>query len=90
VDRAARSRLAADQLDALFTHSTGHGLGLDIHEFPRLARGESTVLRTGMAVTIEPGVYQAGLGGIRIEDTVLVTGSGCEVLTPTPKELLVV
>ena len=90
VDRAARSRLATDQLDALFTHSTGHGLGLDIHEFPRLARGESTVLRTGMAVTIEPGVYQAGLGGIRIEDTVLVTGSGCEVLTPTPKELLVV
>lgn len=90
VDRAARSRLADQQLDQFFTHSTGHGLGLDIHEFPRLANGEKTILRTGMVVTVEPGVYQAGRGGIRIEDTVLVTGSGCEVLTTTPKELLVV
>lgn len=90
VDRAARSRLAAHQLDQFFTHSTGHGLGLDIHEFPRLAKGEKTVLCAGMIVTVEPGVYQAGRGGIRIEDTVLVTGSGCEVLTTTPKELLVV
>lgn len=87
VDAAARKVLARHGLDKQFTHSTGHGLGLEIHEQPRLGRRDKTKLRAGMAITIEPGAYVENLGGIRIEDTLIVTGNGCEVLTPTPKEL---
>jgi Xaa-Pro aminopeptidase len=90
VDRAARRVLGRFALDRAFTHSTGHGLGLDIHEAPRLGKKEKTRLAAGMAVTIEPGVYIEGFGGIRIEDTVVVTARGCEVLTPTAKELRII
>ncbi len=90
VDRRARVSLRARELDSLFVHSTGHGLGLEIHEPPRIGKGEHTRLRAGMVITIEPGVYIDGFGGFRIEDTVVVTRSGCEVLTETPKELLVI
>jgi len=89
IDRAARQVLRQAGLDALFGHSTGHGLGLEIHEPPRLGLRDATRLQEGMAITIEPGVYLQGFGGIRIEDTVIVTKDGCEVLTPTSKELLV-
>ena len=88
VDAVTRGVLKSHGLDKAFTHSTGHGLGLEIHEPPRLGKRDKTRLQPGMLVTIEPGVYIEGFGGIRIEDTVLVTEEGCEVLTPTPKDLV--
>lgn len=88
VDLAARSELKQVKLDRYFTHSTGHGLGLEIHEPPRLARGQDEVLQPGMVVTIEPGIYLAGECGIRIEDVVAITERGHEVLTSAKKELI--
>jgi Xaa-Pro aminopeptidase len=85
VDEAARSVLRRAKLDQWFTHSTGHSLGLEIHEDPRLAAKRTEKLKAGMIVTIEPGIYMPGKFGIRIEDSVLVTRSGCEILTPSPK-----
>ena len=90
VDAAARSVLKRHGLDRAFIHSTGHGLGLEIHEPPRIGKRDKTRLQAGMAITIEPGVYLEGWGGIRIEDTVVVTETGCEVLTRTSKELRVI
>ncbi len=89
VDRAARNVLRRFGMEQLFIHSTGHGLGLEIHERPRVGRKERTKLEAGMVITIEPGVYQEGFGGVRIEDTVVVTSGGCQILTPTEKELAV-
>jgi Xaa-Pro aminopeptidase len=90
VDAAARKVLKKAGLGRYFTHSTGHGVGLEIHESPRVAAGQSEVLMPGMVITIEPGVYFPGKWGVRIEDMVAVTAAGCEVLTPTGKELLAV
>jgi len=90
VDRVARKQLQKQGLSGYFTHSTGHGVGLEIHESPRLAAGQNELLRPGMVITIEPGVYVPGKWGVRIEDMVLVTERGCEVLTPTSKELITV
>ncbi len=87
VDAAARQVLKRYGLDRAFIHSTGHGLGLEIHEPPRIGKRDKAKLQAGMAITIEPGVYLEGFGGIRIEDTVVVTERGCEILTPTSKEL---
>ena len=88
VDGKARRVLQEHGLGKAFVHSTGHGLGLEIHESPRLGKRDKTRLEPGMVITIEPGAYIRGFGGIRIEDTVLVTHNGCEVLTPTSKELM--
>ena len=88
VDAAARNVLRKRKLARYFTHSTGHGLGLEIHESPRVAAGQSQKLEPGMVITIEPGAYVPGKWGVRIEDVVVVTPSGCEVLSPTDKELV--
>lgn len=88
VDEAARSVLRKAKLDRYFTHSTGHGVGLEIHEPPRLGKNQAERLSPGMVITIEPGTYVPGKGGIRIEDMVVVTGKGCEVLTPITKDLI--
>jgi len=90
VDRTARKILRKSGLGPHFTHSTGHGVGLEVHEAPRLAAGQTEMLRPGMVITIEPGVYIPGKWGVRIEDMVVVTERGCEVLTPTSKDFIAV
>ncbi len=87
VDQATRQVLKDAGLDRYFTHSTGHGVGLEIHEPPRLAKQQAERLEPGMVITVEPGIYVPGKGGIRIEDMVVVTDSGSQVLTPVTKEL---
>jgi Xaa-Pro aminopeptidase len=88
VDGAARQVLAEYRLDHLFVHSTGHGLGLEVHEDPRVARGQKQRLEPGNVITIEPGVYSEGIGGIRIEDDVAVHAGHTEVLTRAPRDLI--
>ncbi len=88
VDEAARSVLRKAGLAEAFTHSTGHGVGLEIHEPPRVGAGQTFRLRAGMVITIEPGVYLDGRFGVRIEDMVAVTQTAAEVLTPAPTALI--
>ncbi|HAX61598.1 MAG TPA: hypothetical protein DCX95_03430 [Elusimicrobia bacterium] len=81
IDFAARDFIAKNGYKNFFIHGTGHGVGIDIHEEPSVSAKSETVLKTGMVVTVEPGIYIPNKFGVRIEDTVLVTKSGCEVLT---------
>src|SRR5699024_11839852 len=71
-----------------FCHSTGHGVGLEVHENPRLAKTSDDVLEKNMVVTVEPGIYVPNVGGFRIEDDIIITESGNEVITHSPKELI--
>ncbi len=87
VDRAVRSSIAAAGFGEHFIHRTGHGLGLDVHESPSVVAGNETLLEPGMVFTIEPGIYLEGWGGVRIEDDVVVTATGCESLTTFGREL---
>jgi len=88
IDRAARRIIAAAGYGPAFGHATGHGVGLRIHENPRLRKRENSIMEPGMVVTVEPGIYLPGAGGVRIEDMVLVTARGHRVLTQTGKELM--
>lgn len=90
VDQAARQVIEAAGFGDYFGHSLGHGVGLEIHELPTLSGKCDQVLAAGMVATVEPGIYLPEWGGVRIEDTVAVTADGCEILTKTPKDLLIV
>jgi Xaa-Pro aminopeptidase len=85
VDRVCRDLIAEAGWGDAFIHGTGHGVGLDIHEGPRVSYNGTGSLQVGHVVTVEPGVYLPEHGGVRIEDTVVVTGTGCRVLTAAPK-----
>jgi len=87
IDRIVRSYIENAGLGRYFPHSTGHGVGLDIHEAPRISSKAEGYLKTGMVVTVEPGIYIPDLWGVRIEDTLLIEEDGCEVLTKMPKDL---
>ena len=88
-DAVARDYIKDHGYGEAFGHSTGHGIGLEVHEGPGLSFRSDTVLKPGMVVTVEPGIYVPGLGGVRIEDDVLITEDGCELLTSSPKELII-
>jgi Xaa-Pro aminopeptidase len=88
VDAAARKVLAKHNLARRFVHSTGHGLGLEVHEDPRIAKGQKKTLESGNVITIEPGVYVPGVGGIRIEDDVALHDGRTEILTRAPRDFI--
>jgi Xaa-Pro aminopeptidase len=89
LDEVARSYIRNKGFGEYFGHGLGHGVGLEIHEMPTLSPRSTAVLEEGMVITVEPGVYIPGFGGVRIEDTVAVTGDGCRVLTSADKQLLI-
>jgi Xaa-Pro aminopeptidase len=89
-DAIARDVIANAELGDFFGHGLGHGLGLEVHEAPRLSPESTDTLEVGNVVTIEPGIYQPGVGGVRIEDLAVVRENGVELLTSFPKELIAV
>ena len=88
-DKIARDVIEKEGFGEYFTHSTGHSVGIEIHEAPYLNTSEKTILKDGMVVTVEPGIYIPGEFGVRIEDMVVIRDGGCEDLTASPKELII-
>ena len=87
VDKAARESIKKAGYAKFFTHATGHGVGLEVHESPSVAPTSKAALVEGMVITVEPGIYIPGWGGVRIEDMALVKSDGCELLTNSSREL---
>jgi Xaa-Pro aminopeptidase len=90
IDAVARKHMSRKGYGRFFIHSLGHGIGIHVHDPLRLSRLSNAVLTTGNVVTIEPGIYLPGRGGIRIEDDIVVRTNGCEILTTSSKELIIV
>lgn len=90
IDHVAREAITAAGYGENFSHNLGHSMGIACHEDPRFGPKDDTILEPGMVLTVEPGIYLEGIGGIRIEDDILVTENGCEVLTHASKELITV
>jgi len=90
IDQQVREKLKKHRIDKYFVHGTGHGVGLEIHEAPVLSSRSDSLLLSNMVVTVEPGVYVPGWGGIRIEDTVIVTDEACEIITHADKSLIII
>ena len=88
MDSAARNVINKAGFGKQFQHGTGHGIGLYVHSKPSAGPRSTDILKSGMVLTVEPGIYFAGWGGVRIEDDVLVTKSGCRVMNSSPKKLL--
>jgi Xaa-Pro aminopeptidase len=88
VDRACRRVISDEGFGKLFGHATGHGVGLRIHEKPRIGKNDNTILRKGTVITVEPGIYARGFGGVRIEDMVIVRDGGRECITTAPRDLI--
>ena len=85
VDKACRDLITDEGYGPEFGHGTGHGVGLDIHELPSVRAGNTAILLPGQVITVEPGIYLPGVGGVRVEDMVVVTDDGCRPLTQSPK-----
>jgi len=90
IDAAARQVIEAAGYGEYFTHRIGHGLGMDVHEYPSMHSQNADLAEEGLVITIEPGIYLPKIGGVRIEDDVFITSSGAELLTSFPKELMII